>query len=395
MSLDVVAASRQVRAMADQLAVQALRMRSVPAFATEQLRHWHERPEEAQTYLEGVGSAGVWPFAVPAEPLLTAVAAPPEPADYTVVATDGSQIDVDSHGLVHCYLVNVGWAALRYGALPDAWLSNRPQVLHRDEELFVNADDGQMQEVEGHLLSLLRTVAELERLAEVVAEWRDRPSLVAVADGSLVRWEFGGRAPDPARGALLHRYTLALARFRELGVPICSYISRPNAREVANALSLLALQDCACDPGSCAQCRGRREALCTVLRVLPDRAVLAHLRPGERCGLFRSQAPVLDHYAPPDRIAFFYLRLDDEMARVELPRWACEEPYLTQIHRMLYGQCRRGHGYPVVLMEAHEQAVIHGASRDAFRQLVMEALHLQDLEVAVSAKRLSKDQRAV
>lgn len=381
--------------MADELAAHAERMRAVPAFAVAVQRSWHARPEEAHAYLAGVGSGGVWPFALPAEPLLTAVPAAPAPPDYAVVATDGSQIDVDTHGLVQCSLVNVGWAALRYGATPEAWLANRPRVLHRDEDLFVASEDGRFQEVEGHLLSMLRTVAEIERLAELAEEWRDRPNLLAIADGSLVRWEFGGRELDPARAALLGRYTRALTRFRELEVPICSYISRPNAREVANALSLLALQECAEDMVRCAHCRGRREPLCAQARVLPDRALLAHLAPGDRSALFHAQAPVLDHYAPPDRVAFFYLRLETEIARVEAPRWACAEEYLARIHAVVHDQALRGRGYPVALMESHEQAVIHGPAREAFRLLVMEALNLRDLEVAVSAKRLSKDQRAV
>jgi len=135
--------------------------------------------------------------------------------------------------------------------------------------------------------------------------------------------------------------------------------------------------------------------LCALLRALPDRALLSHLRPGQRSALFRSLAPVLDHYAAPDRVLFFYLQVGGEMARVELPQWACAPEHLARIHAAVAGQCARGRGYPVVLMEAHEQAVIHGGSREAFRLLVLEALNLHGLETTVSAKRLSKDQRGV
>lgn len=395
MTLDVVSAAQQVASMSGELAAQAARMGSVPRFAADLLRRWHEQPEEAQAYLEGIGSGGVWPFAVPEEPLLTAIDAPAEPVEYAVLATDGSQIDVDSHGLVHCALINTGWAAIRYGSVPDAWLGSAPRVLHQDEDLYLASDDGSFQEVEEHLLSLVRTVVEIERLAELAEAWRDRPGLVAFADGNLAHWEFGGRKPDPARTALLRRYTLALARFRELEVPVCSYISRPNAREVANTARLLATQECSGDGAQCPSCLGRREPLCALLRALPDRALLSHLRPGQRSALFRSLAPVLDHYAAPDRVLFFYLQVGGEMARVELPQWACAPEHLARIHAAVAGQCARGRGYPVVLMEAHEQAVIHGGSREAFRLLVLEALNLHGLETTVSAKRLSKDQRGV
>jgi hypothetical protein len=49
----------------------------------------------------------------------------------------------------------------------------------------------------------------------------------------------------------------------------------------------------------------------------------------------------------------------------------------------------------VVLMEAHEQAVIHGGGREAFRDLVLSFLNGRGLPAVVSGKRLSKDHRAV
>ena len=352
---------------------------------------WTRRKATWRAWARG----GVWPFAVPEEPLLTAVPAPPEPRDYTVVATDGSQIDVDSHGLIHCFLINIGSAAIAYGVAPDALLANQPRVHHQEEDLYAAADDGSRREVDEALLSLLRTVAELEALATLAAEWRDRPNLVAITDGNLVRWEFGGKRPDPARAALLRRYAAALARFRALGVPVCGYISRPNAREVANAASLLAVQSCDGDTSGCRSCLRRRDPLCDLLRVLPDRALLAHLRPGERSALFRSLAAIQQHYAPEDRIRFCYLHTGEEVARVELPRWACAPEHLALVQAALCGQAARGRGYPVVLMEAHEQAVIHTGGREAFRQLVQAALNGRELEASVSFKRLSKDQWAV
>jgi hypothetical protein len=83
------------------------------------------------------------------------------------------------------------------------------------------------------------------------------------------------------------------------------------------------------------------------------------------------------------------------MARVEVPAWATTPERLDLIQSILMGQCQRGRGYPVVLTEAHEQAVIHSGARVAFKQLIQEALNSNALEAAVSAKRLSKDQRAV
>jgi hypothetical protein len=83
------------------------------------------------------------------------------------------------------------------------------------------------------------------------------------------------------------------------------------------------------------------------------------------------------------------------MARIELPSWASGQRDLNAILAAIYGQSLRGRGYPVVLMEAHEQAVIHTGGREAFRQLVLATLNENELEARISSKRLSKDQRAV
>ncbi len=395
MALDVLAASSQVQTMAGALAAQAARMRVVPGFAANVLRTWHARSEEAHAYLEALETGGIWPFAVPLEPLLSAVSVRAEPRDYAVVATDGSQIEADSHGMVRCLLINVGWAVMSYGVKPHAWLSSRPTVHFQDDDLYREDEHGQQREVGGDMLALLRTVAEIERLADLAEEWRDRADLVAVADGNLVRWEFGGRNAGAARTALLARYTTALARFRAMGVPVCSYISRPNSREVANAISLLALRDCEHTSERCPTCAGRRPPLCESLRVLNDARLLTHLRPGQRSALFRGLAPILQKYDPADRILFCYLKLEDETARIEIPRWVAAPEYLSRVLSVVYGQCLRGRGYPVVLQEAHEQAVIHGDAREAFRRLVQTALVGEGLESTVSLKRLSKDLRAV
>ncbi|HVC82895.1 MAG TPA: DNA double-strand break repair nuclease NurA [Chloroflexota bacterium] len=395
MALDVLAASSQVRTMAGALAAQAARMREVPGFATDLLRTWHTRSEEAQAYLEGLETGGIWPFAVPLEPLLSAFTVRGEPRDSAVVATDGSQINADSHGLVRCLLINVGWAALSYGAEPHACLSSRPIVYFHDDDLYGEDEDGQQREMGDSMLAMLRTVAELERLADLAEEWRDRENLVAITDGNLVRWEFGGKGGGSARAALLARYTGALARFRHMDVPVCGYISRPNSREVANSVSLLALRECGHSSGRCPRCAGRKRPLCESLHVLNDTRMLTHLRPGQRSALFRSLAPILQHYEPADRILFCYLKLEDEIARIEIPRWVTGSEHLSRVLSLIHGQCARGRGYPVVLQEAHEQAVIHGTAREAFRRLVQTAMVGEGLESAVSFKRLSKDLRAV
>ena len=85
-----------------------------------------------------------------------------------------------------------------------------------------------------------------------------------------------------------------------------------------------------------------------------------------------------------------------EIGRVEVPSWvAADEGSLGLAHALVVDQCRRGRGYPVGLMEAHEQAVIGGHEREMFRQMVEDALERQHLPVYTSEKARSKRLRWV
>jgi NurA-like 5'-3' nuclease len=96
------------------------------------------------------------------------------------------------------------------------------------------------------------------------------------------------------------------------------------------------------------------------------------------------------------QVYFFYLRLDDEIARVEIPRWvATDENLLNLVHTLVLDQCQRGQGYPVALSEAHEQAVVTGADRENFWQLVESSLVEEHLPSLTSAKSQSKRMRWV
>ncbi|MBI2847989.1 MAG: nuclease, partial [Chloroflexi bacterium] len=57
--------------------------------------------------------------------------------------------------------------------------------------------------------------------------------------------------------------------------------------------------------------------------------------------------------------------------------------------------CKRGHGYPVALSEAHEQAVVTGIDREDFWQLVDSLLVEEHLPTPTSGKSFSKRARWV
>jgi hypothetical protein len=60
------------------------------------------------------------------------------------------------------------------------------------------------------------------------------------------------------------------------------------------------------------------------------------------------------------------------------------------VHSVIFKQCQLGFGYPVALMEAHEQAVITGANREEFWRLVEQLSSEGLVKTKTSAKQWSK-----
>jgi GNAT superfamily N-acetyltransferase len=84
------------------------------------------------------------------------------------------------------------------------------------------------------------------------------------------------------------------------------------------------------------------------------------------------------------------------VARVEIPKWVAEnKEVVALVHALVLDQCRRGHGYPVALMEAHEKAVVTNADRTQFWGLVELCLAEERLDIRSSGKSRSKRLRWV
>jgi NurA-like 5'-3' nuclease len=118
------------------------------------------------------------------------------------------------------------------------------------------------------------------------------------------------------------------------------------------------------------------------------------LAPGERSAVFSSTSSVVQGYYREQAVAFYYLNTGDEIARMEIPAWvARDEALLSLSHSLVLDQCHKGLGYPVAIMEAHEQAVIGGTERELFRRMIEDTLAERHLPVYTSEKDRSKRQR--
>ena len=327
--------------------------------------------------------------------------APSTPAEFTVIATDGSHIDVDRHKSTRCYLINIGSAIVHYGAEPSAALDSFPRLYAEDEDLVITPSGakGRGQPVEGTLLGIKRAVEECRQLAELVAEQPPGSTSLALLDGSLILWGLEAY-PEFVTEVLLDKGFLScLEEVRKLNpdkqVALASYISFSRSTDVVNVLRVAI---CPHEPADCDRyCPPGKSRDCDEVAGVQDRELFLNLlEQGERSALFISQSSIVRKHYEEHQVYFFYLRVDDEIARVEIPRWvALDENLLNLVHVLILDQCRRGQGYPVALSEAHEQAVVTGVDREEFWQLV-ESLCLEEkIPTLTSAKSFSKRTRWV
>jgi hypothetical protein len=323
--------------------------------------------------------------------------APPIPREYTVLATDGSNIDVDRHRAAHCYLINIGTVQLCYGDNPSAELEGEPYLYAEDQDLVIKNDNNKHkeQQIEGALLDAKRAVEECRKLAAMAVKLPSEQPALALMDGSLVLYGMQNY-PEYVSEELLNKGFIPaldelqkLSRWRNLA--LASYISLPRSDDVVNALKVAI---CPQEPVDCDRFCQAGSSACDVISGINDRMLFGGiLGVGERSALFINPSNIMKRYGM-HHVYFFYLKVEDEISRVEVPEWvAMRKDLLELTHALVLDQCRRGQGYPVALSEAHEQAVVTGADREEFWGLVEQTLEEEKLPTFTSIKSRSKRTR--
>ena len=327
---------------------------------------------------------------------------PPGPlTDWVVAGVDGSHIDVDRHLPVACYLLNFGGCVLTYGSRPDATLFSHPHLATTPEELYISDPKSSTGEemISGALLGLVRTVKELETLANTVEQCPPDLPVLGLVDGSLVLWGLSGQAFRPYVSDAIIRDGLlpAMKRLEKLSetrpVALAAYVSYPRSTEALNAVRCSL---CPHDLSVCSQsCNNRRSTQqpCSGANDFFDRDIFHRLlEPGWRSPVYKTNSSVSrESYDEQNKVYFFYVNAGQEIGRVEVPKWVAKnESLLSLAHGLVWDQCQRGQGYPVVISESHEQAVINAGDRRVFRRMLTDSLERQGLSAATSEKDRSK-----
>lgn len=276
--------------------------------------------------------------------------------DYSVLAVDGSQIYYDKHQGPACYLLNIGSILLDYGGIKSS------VQLRSEPHVFVTSDS-EVEDSSTAFVNLQREAYEFEAALRLSSEYvvkNIKKSYVTLFDGSLIFFHLDGQQQE-LKQKFLTQYLDYLYQFYDSKILIAGYMSFPRTKELVNILKLVL-----------AQFDESQLENSDVLDQLTDMDIAyMFLQSGERSVVFESKAPISYMYPKEIKPYFCYLHVGFEIVRLEFPHWiAHDESLVDQICSVSLDQAQKGHGYPVCLFEAHEQAVVKSVDRQFFYSMM-------------------------
>jgi hypothetical protein len=300
---------------------------------------------------------------------------------YSVCAVDGSQIYYDKHQGMPCHVLNIGTVGLRYG------YGGKAVYLNSEPHVFVSEREGDTQADE--TINLKRELFELRQLLGYsqinIQELKDSENYVALSDGSLLFFYVDVKNKK-IKTEFFDRYIDILMLMHQEKISIVGYISFPKSKELIHVLRL-AIADF-------------DEHVALSLQLLDslvdtDVAQL-FLETGERTRLFQTRTSLIDLYPEVLKPYFCYLNVGPEIVRLEFPAWVAQnEKHVDHLCAIIFDQAAKGRGYPVCLFEAHEQAVIKGAERSFFYQMLKNCMQTNRINYTVSQKQIRKQKPCI
>jgi hypothetical protein len=336
------------------------------------------------------------------------------PSSYTVLSTDGSQIEPSRHNSHPAFLINVGTVIIGYDNHHGYSFSNEPSLFFKEDDT-IQVFGGEERPVAGSVLAALRQKMEAVKLTEMIEACKNSPA-IALVDGTLILWTLEQQADRLSslsnrdlKLKSFHSFMNLLNTGKENDTPIAGYISSPAGSDV---VSMLRVSMCPFTQIECNKCQnnssiGQTAKPCEALDGVTDSTLFNRiLNEGQRSSLFESRSEILKAYGKlnpygDESVYFFYLNTGTEIARIEIPKWVAlgqnsrakatgELSPLDLVHTTCQDQAVKGRGYPIAIAEAHEQAVIKGADRELFHQLVERALIKQCVSFRKSNKATRK-----
>lgn len=295
---------------------------------------------------------------------------------YQLIGIDGSQIYPDRHLGFSCSLINVGTVSLLYqAAAAKACMHCEPYIFMNDSDVEqfnpIDATNARRQEME---LSAAITFQQQNIATDI--------TLLYLFDGSQIFWHLVGKEKH-FFDYYFYRSIDLLNEFYKKRMPCAWYISAPKSKEL---ISMLNLAHELMPPQFTHQfCHVRDESL-----------MRSFLPAWHRSIIFKSNVAIAQQYPEQLRPHFVYINTNDEIGRVEFPAWIAHDTIIFEkIIAMITDQIKKGYGYPVVLAEAHEQAVVKGPDRELFFHIIAKWSMERQHKISITQKNAKKRRMTV
>ncbi len=245
------------------------------------------------------------------------------------VGVDGSQIYPEDIEPIWAYALAGAFATHDLHSLQRGRYLSYSQLVNADGYLLKNATDS------------WRETIEMEALAAAVDEpgWQDHAFLL---DGSLLPWAIGKHLEDAARD---HKTNYLKTR----GALVASVVAMPKSNYLINLIRI-AIDDWG--------------------NGVPDFVIAGNLlEEGERSALFVHGSPQNKDLPAYGEIYFFFLKVNGEILRVEVPAWVAKNPVaVEQIQASILADCLDG--YPYSLKRAHNEIKIDNSVAEEQRERI-------------------------
>lgn len=285
------------------------------------------------------------------EPLETVCPLNAELSDYTVFAIDGSQVYPDRHQTVPYFLINIGSVFAQYNSFrpSSVRLTSTPYVLLIGQDEFANIGTTEA-------VNLLRQEFELRETIELAATFATQSSPLCFFDGTIIFW-FLESKEAAVRAEFLKRYIEQLDDLYRKGIIYIGYVSMPRSKELVRLLQFYVADSGVSEATN-------QEPFSSMVDV---QIVRNFLKPFMRTAFFKSNSAICAEYPQHLQPYFCFVHVASEIVRIELPAWVVEnKQHAERVLTACVDQALKGNGYPVILAEAHEQAVIKGVDRELF-----------------------------
>ncbi|MFC1894585.1 DNA double-strand break repair nuclease NurA [Candidatus Dependentiae bacterium] len=305
---------------------------------------------------------------------------------YSVFSVDGSQIYPDRNMAgARCFLINLGGCKIQYNKTKNSQVDffSEPKVF-LPQDLFLSQGFDNKVTFSSDFVDLKREELELKRAYHYLQNTE-----LCFIDGTMIFWNLEGKQQE-VKDYFLNSYLKYLHKFYERQHLVAGYISFTKSRELVN---LIKLGLCRFTAADCIAChREYLEFPCNVIDNLIDSTIVKFfLRKNQRTTVFYSTSKIIKYYPDHLKPCFCYLHIGQEIIRLEFPYWIAQNVnYVNFICKIAIDQCIKGQGYPVVLAEAHEQAVVKGPDREFFYHLIQKIGIEQQRRFIVSKKSLKK-----